>query len=81
MEDYLKNAPVELRSGVQTARHSWCWMESERAFLKSATTGMIAAICFSFVILLFATGNILLSILAIFSVGVVIVSVVAIMVF
>ena len=81
MDDYLVNAPEELQSAVQTARHSWCWMESERAFRKSATTGMIAAICFSFVILLFATGNILLSLLAIFCVAVVIVSVLAIMVF
>ena len=42
---------------------------------------MGAAIGFSFVILLFATGNIIISILAILSVGNVIVSVVAIMVF
>lgn len=56
-------------------------MESERAFLQSATTGMMAAICFSFVILLIATGNIVLSLLAIVCVAVVIVSVVTIMVF
>lgn len=42
---------------------------------------MTAAIAFSFVILLIATGNILISVLAIVSVGTVIVSVVAIMVF
>lgn len=56
-------------------------MESERAFLASATTGMTAAIGFSFVILLIATGNLLLSLLAILCVAVVILSVVAIMVF
>lgn len=56
-------------------------MESERAFLSSATTGMTAAIAFSFVILLIATGNILISVLAIVSVATVILSVVAIMVF
>lgn len=42
---------------------------------------MLTAICFSFVILLVATGNILLSLLAIICVAIVIVSVVAIMVF
>lgn len=70
-----------MQSAVQTGGMSWCWMESERAFLRSATTGMITAICFSFLILLFATGNILLSVLAIICVAVVILSVVAIMVF
>lgn len=55
-------------------------MESERAFLKSATSGIITAICFAFIILLFATGNLLLSILAILCVAIVILSVVAIMV-
>ena len=42
---------------------------------------MTAAIAFSFVILIFATGNLLLSFLAIICVAIVIVSVVAIMVF
>ena len=56
-------------------------MESERAFLESATTGMTAAVGFSFLILLVATGNILISVYAIISVSIVIVSVVAIMVF
>jgi len=42
---------------------------------------MTAAVGFSFIILIFATGNILLSLLAIISVAVVIVSVVALMVF
>lgn len=42
---------------------------------------MITAICFSFVILLLATGNILLSTLAIICVAIVITSTVAIMVF
>ena len=42
---------------------------------------MTAAVGFSFIILIFATGNILLSLLAVISVAVVIVSVVALMVF
>lgn len=81
VDDYIKIAPPQLKSIVQTGGVFWCWMESERAFLASATTGMSAAIGFSFLILLFATGNILLSLLAIISVAIVILSVVAIMVF
>merc|ERR1712085_11502 len=58
----------------------WGWMQSERAFLTSAVNGMACAICFSFVILLIATQNIILALLSIISVAVVIVSVVGIMV-
>jgi len=56
-------------------------MESELAFLTSATYGMTLAIAFSFLILLVATRNIILALLSILAVGIVITSVVAIMVF
>lgn len=49
--------------------------------MESATTGLTSAIGFSFAILLLSTGNIVLSLMAIVSVSVVIVSVVALMVF
>lgn len=81
MQDQNKNAPASIKSGVQTAGVFWCWMKSERAFVTSATNGMACAIGFAFLILLGATGNIILSIMSIISVGIVIVSVVAIMVF
>lgn len=80
LEDYRTNSPASLKSGVQTGGVFWCWMESERAFLDTAVYGMTIAIGFSFLILLFATRNIILALLAILSVGIVIVSVVAIMV-
>lgn len=81
MRDYTTTAPDSLKSGVQSAGVFWCWMQSERAFLYTAAYGMTIAVGFSFIILLFATRNIVLSILAIISVAIVIVSVVAIMVF
>ena len=66
---------------MQTAGVFWCMMASEKALFQSATTGLITAICFSFIILLIATGNILLSTLAIICVAIVIESTVAFMVF
>ena len=80
MKSYTEKAPPSLKSGIQTAGLYWGWMESERAFMTSAINGMICAIAFSFVVLLIATGNIVVSFLAIISVTVVIVSVVSIMV-
>lgn len=56
-------------------------MESEKAFLNSAISGIIMAIGFAFVILLISTRNVLLSLMAISCVTIVIVSVVALMVF
>merc|ERR1719453_140833 len=56
-------------------------MKSERAFVDSATYGMTCAIGFAFLILIIATGNIVLAIMAILSVGIVVLSTVAIMVF
>ena len=54
-------------------------MASERAFVTSAVQGIIIATGFAFLILLFATKNIILATISIFCVAIVIVSVVAIM--
>lgn len=81
IKDFNNNAPSYLKNGAQTAGVFWCWMQSERAFLTSATSGMSAAVGFAFLILIGATRNIILSILSIISVGVVVVSVIALMVF
>lgn len=56
-------------------------METEKAFFRSALSGMGVAIAFAFVILLIATGNVVLSVLAIVCVALVIMSIVAVMVF
>jgi predicted RND superfamily exporter protein len=54
-------------------------MASERAFVTSAVQGIIIATVFSFLILLFATKNIILATISILCVAIVIISVVAIM--
>jgi protein dispatched 1 len=54
-------------------------MASERAFVTSAVQGIIIAACFAFLILLFATKNIVLATISILCVAIVIISVVAIM--
>lgn len=54
-------------------------MMQEKAFVTSATQGIIISITFAFFVLLIATRNIIQTILAIFSVSAVIVSTVAVM--
>jgi len=56
-------------------------MQSEVAFMDSAKQGSLIALIFCFIILLASTQNIILALATVFSVSVVIVSVVAIIVF
>lgn len=80
INEYTKTAPESLKSGTQTAGIFWCWMMSERAFLSSAVYGMTCSLVFAFLILLMATRNIVLSLLAILCVSVVVISTVGVMV-
>lgn len=59
---------------------AWVWIPTERAFVDTALSGCAIAIGFSFIILVIATGNLLLPLLAITCLSIVIVSVLAIMV-
>lgn len=79
MEDYRESAPVGLKSGEQTAGQGWAWMPTEKAFMSSAFRGMTIATIFAFTILLIATKNLFQSAVSLFCVGVVIVSVLAVM--
>lgn len=60
---------------------AWVWMISEQAFIRTAVQGILIAIGFSFFVLLFATQNLLLTVVSVLCVAYVVVSVVAIMVF
>jgi protein dispatched 1 len=68
MENYRMNSFV------------WAWMASEEAFIRTAVQGMAIAILFAFLVLLIATHNLLLTLISVFCVAYVVVSVVAIMV-
>jgi predicted RND superfamily exporter protein len=76
---FRENAPPGLKSCEQSGGVYWAWMASERAFVTSAVQGIIIATVFAFLILLFATKNIILATISIFCVAIVIISVVAIM--
>ena len=73
-----RKAPPELRSLKQTAEE-WNWMPSEVAFYESAVSGIFLSMFFAFVILCIATRNLTQSIISIFCVITIVVSVVAIM--
>jgi len=78
-EQKRQEAPEGLKHLNQVAPLAWPWMPSERAFVTSAMQGMGISITFAFIILLIATHNIILAIVSIFSVGMVIISVVCLM--
>lgn len=79
VKDQIAKAPQGLKTLRQSSKFAWIWMPSEKAFVTSAFSGMAIAMSFSFVILLIATGNLLLTIISIICVASVIVSVVCIM--
>jgi len=75
---WKKTAPAGLKSFAQT-NGIWPWMPTEEAFVSNARNGIISSICFAFVILLIATRNVLQSVIAIVSVIMIVISVVACM--
>ena len=77
---FTENAPEGLGIAYQEADVFWAWMQSELAFFNGVKQGMAVSGCLAFVILLVATGNILISLFAITSVVCIVVCVVAVMV-
>ena len=59
--------------------NSWVQMPTELAFVQNAIQGIIIAIVFAFIILMIATRNYIISLMSIFCVAMVVVSIVAIM--
>ena len=55
MKDFRDTAPKGLRSAYQTSGIVWAFMDTEKDLFVSAVQGIIIAICFAFVVLLFAT--------------------------
>ena len=65
----------------QNADHFWAYIETEKAFFRNAIQGMTVSIVMAFIILLFATGNILITLYSILTISCVVVCVVAVFVF
>lgn len=65
--------------GLRQTMELWPSIKTEKAFVQSAIQGVGIAIFFAFLILLYATGNVIQSILSIFCVTIVISTVMAIM--
>lgn len=79
VSSWVSTAPDGLKSLHQVCR-SFVFIPTEQAFYYSAMSGMALALTFSFIVLLIATRNIVVSVLSIVCVTIVIGSVVCIMV-
>ena len=80
MKNYVANAPESMKSSKFTAGLYFGWIVTEKAFVESAQQGVLIAFIFAFVILTAVSCNLLLAMWSIFSVAIVLVSVLAIMV-
>lgn len=71
-------APEEMKGMIQTSM-AWTGIPAEKAFVKGAFQGIAASIIFSFLILMVVTRNLITSLVSIFCVSVIILSIVTFM--
>ena len=64
---------------IQTAGSNWVFMVTERAMVSNAMQGVLIAMVFSFIVLLFSTHNIYISLFSILSISGIVASVMSIM--
>ena len=72
-------SPSSMENGFETGRMRWSWMETERSFISNAVQGMLIALAFAFVILTLSTLNIIIALFSAFSIGAIMISVMAFM--
>ena len=75
-----KSAPPTMKGIKQTAGINWAWMETETNFINSTIFGVLFAVGCSFVILVYASRNIILVIVQILTVAIIIMSVITVVV-
>lgn len=71
-------APPEMK-GMQQTSMSWIGIPVEEAFVRGAFQGIIASISFAFVVLMITTRNLITSLVSIFCVTVIILSIITFM--
>jgi len=77
-EVWNRRAPRNMQ-GLRQTTPMWPRIVTEKALLRNALSGVAISMLFAFVILLYATGNIIQSVLSIFCVSLVITSIVALL--
>jgi protein dispatched 1 len=78
VDEQEKSAPATMKGMLQSS-DAWPGIPVEKAFVKGAFQGIIASICFSFLVLMIVTRNPITSIVSIFCVTVIILSIVTFM--
>ena len=82
VESFNAGAPAGINNSFETAQFAmWCWMITERAFLKGAIQGIIISITFSAFVLLLATFNWIQALVCILCIASIVTSVTSLMVF
>jgi len=63
-----RQAPVGMKNVLQEGDLLWTWMVTQKAFIQNALSGMVTSVVVCFIILVFLTGNIYVSLLCVLSV-------------
>merc|ERR1719384_967202 len=65
---FVSNCPVNLCNAVENVSLRWCWLETQRAFVRSAVQGILIAMPLALVILMISTQNWIVSLFAVFDI-------------
>jgi len=74
----IEENAVGVSNGYQSGRVSWTWIKTQKAFIQSAISGVFTVFAIALVVLNIATGNVVISALAIFTVASVVTTVLGI---
>jgi hypothetical protein len=76
---YNKGSPIGINNAIQTATVHWAFLVTEKEYVSNAIQGTLISILFAFLVLLFATLNIITTIYSVFCIGGIVLSAIAIM--
>ena len=77
LNNFNRDAAPGVNKCIQTAGLDWCLMIMELKFVETMKQGLIISIAFALVALLFASGNIIMALLASLTIGMIIINVLA----
>merc|ERR1719384_2884369 len=65
---FVSNCPVNLCNAVENVSLRWCWLETQKAFVRSAVQGILIAMPLALIILMISTQNWIVSLFAVFDI-------------
>ncbi|CDW73800.1 resistance-nodulation-cell division superfamily [Stylonychia lemnae] len=75
-DQFNLNSPIQVKGVFQSAYDNWAWIITEKAFFQNAFQGLLISLAFAFVVIIVATQNIIVTLLAVITISCVLSSVI-----